>query len=130
MSDATTNPKPPQALLPSSPNDMPFGLSESHPHWLRNALVTLDRHSFVEIFWQPDDATVDSDGKPSGFWKVEIVTAAGKAVAGRHESIENALWFATTIADAKDDQEYERRKAEKAAALAKLTPGERKLLGL
>ena len=109
---------------------MPSNLSIEQPHWLRNALVSLHHNACVDIHWDNNDHITAETGEPSGEWEINIEPHVGKPVHVKHEDIEHALWYATTLADANANAAYASREAERARALSKLTPGERRLLGV
>ena len=108
--------------IPTSPNDMPWAYSSENPNWLRNTLVTLHNHPVVDLHWET--------GEPDGEWEMMIETANGKRIRGKHEHIENLLWYVTTLADNADSEGWKKQEADREAALAKLTPDERRLLRL
>lgn len=95
---------------------------------IRNAIVTLDQFACVDIHWERDG--YDDDGNPRGEWEISIETNSGARIQSQHPEITNALWFATTMADAAVQAAYLQRKAARDAALAKLTTEERRMLGL
>ena len=113
--------------LPQSPDDMP-PLFHNNAESIRNMLVTLDDFCSVHISWELDSYSDDSEDA-HGTWIVEIGTNK-RLVFGKHRYITNAIWYAYTIALAADNDEYEQRESARKAALAKLTPDERKLLRL
>jgi len=116
--------------IPTSPNDMPFGYCSNNPNWLRNTLVTLNTYSVVDIHWENDWRQSNKTGEPEGEWELFIVTAHGKRFTGKHEDIENVLWYVTTLADNATSEDWKKQEEDRKAALAKLTPNERRLLRL
>lgn len=107
---------------------MPWALFSVNPHALRNILVTLNQFSAVEIHWENDNAESNRTGEPAGEWQVEIRTAHGKRIKGKHEDIENVLWYVTTLAEQAESEAWKKQDAVRAAALAKLTPEEQRVL--
>ncbi len=116
--------------LPTSPNDMPWAYSSENPNWLRNTLVTLNNFSVVDLHWENDWRESNKTGEPAGDWELMIETAHGKRISGKHENIENVLWYVTTLAENADSDAWKKQEADREAALAKLTPDERRLLRL
>lgn len=118
------------ASKPASPNDMPIGYLADHPNWLRNTMVTLNNYSVVDLHWENDWRESNKTGEQAGEWEITIETAHGKRIRGTHEDIENVLWYVTTLADRAEDEDWKKQDAARDAALAKLTPDERRLLRL
>lgn len=116
--------------MPTSPSDMPFDYDSEYPHWLRNTLVTLNSYSVVDLHWENDWRESNKTGEPAGEWELMIETAHGKRIVGKHEDIENVLWYVTTLAENSDLEAWKKQEADRAAALSKLTPDERRLLRL
>lgn len=114
--------------LPKSPDDMPMEWHNDDIA-IRNCVVTLDSNRCVDIHWEQDDQQTQLSGEPEGQWTVEIRNSAGRFV-GKHREITNALWFATTIADARWSDNYKQREEMRDKALAKLSAEDRVLLGL
>ena len=119
-----------EPTLPNCPDDMPHGFPSLNPTWLRNTIVTLNNFPVVDLHWENDYRESNKTGKPAGVWEVTIETISGKRIEGKHEEIENVLWYVTTLADDYDSAAWKKREADRAAALAKLTPDDRKLLRL
>ena len=109
--------------IPNSPNDMP-------PEWARDprniqqAMRLLEEFEFVEICYYQGEAD------DRGNWGIEIEGRDRLRVKSRHPQFANALWFAVLMADNAAQKAVEARKAARDAALAKLTPEDRKALGL
>lgn len=116
--------------MPTSPNDMPWAYESENPNWLRNTLVTLNNYSVVDLHWENDWRESNKTGEPAGEWELMIETAHGKRISGKHEDIENVLWYVTTLAENADSEAWKKQEADRDAALAKLTPDERRLLRL
>ena len=116
--------------MPTSPNDMPWAYASENPNWLRNTLVTLNNYSVVDLHWENDWNESNKTGEPAGEWELTIENAHGKSFRGKHEDIENVLWYVTTLADNADTEAWKKQEADREAALAKLTPDERRLLRL
>lgn len=115
-------------MIPTSPNDMP---SEWHndAREIRNAIVTLDQFSCVDIHWERDIPASDATGENIGEWDI-LLAAPGRDIKVKHPEITNALWYALQIAEAQTDAAHQAQQQARAAALAKLTPAEKQLLGL
>lgn len=94
--------------------------------WARNILCNLDLNDLVDIHFE---SNVSDCGEQWGQWDVYL-ERSGKQVSVRHDSILQALWAATNQMAHEMDNESKRQEATRAAALAKLTPEERKLLKL
>jgi|GEM_PF-5376176 len=122
--------QPETTKIPTSPNDMPWDHASKNPHWLRNTLVTLNNYSVVDLHWENDWRESNKTGEPAGEWEMTIETAHGKRFRGKHENIENLLWFVTTLAENADSEAWKKQEADRTAALAKLTPEDRRLLRL
>ena len=116
--------------MPTSPNDMPWAYSSENPNWLRNTLVTLNDYSVVDLHWENDWRESNKTGEPAGEWELTIETAHGKRISSKHEDIENVLWYVTTLAENAESEGWKKQEADREAALAKLTPDERRLLRL
>lgn len=114
--------------IPASPNEMP---SEWHnsPNQVRNCVVTLDQYSRVDIHWERDYAASDAAGENVGEWNV-IIENGPRRVTVNHPELTNALWFVTEVSNAQSIAAYHAREESRKAALAKLTPEDRKLLGV
>jgi hypothetical protein len=115
--------------LPKSPEEMPASFHNGDDEALRNCLVTLDQFRTVDIHWEMDVASTNREGEPVGEWEVVIESRARRFKA-KHAYITNALWFAYTLADAADTEEFQQREAAHKAALEKLSPEEQQILGL
>lgn len=116
--------------MPTSPDSMPWAFTETNAHWLRNTLVTLNQFSVVDLHWENDWRESNRTGEPAGEWHLVIETAHGKRFTGQHENIENVLWYVTTLAEQADSEAWNKERSDREAALAKLTPEERRLLHL
>ena len=109
--------------IPNSPNDMP-------PEWRRDprniqqAITALEEFEFVVLTFCRNDT---DDG---GDWEIEIQGRGKLRIKANHRYFPNALWFADKMADAAAQEQAEKRKAAREAALAKLTTEERRMLGL
>jgi len=114
--------------LPTSPNDMPTHLHNDE-RWIRNLVVGLDQYAGVSIDWERNDSVTRHTGETSGTWTVWIETGR-RSVSAVHESLTNALWYADRLADAHLQAVHDARQKARAAAMDKLTPEERSLLGL
>lgn len=114
--------------IPTSPNDMP---SEWHNNEreLRNILVSLDQFDCVDICWERDNAASNACGETVGEWSV-LIEDGPRTIRAKHTQVTNAIWYASTVAEAQHDEAYEKRQSGRAAALAKLTQEDRKLLGV
>jgi len=115
-------------IIPTSPNDMPSKWHNDERQ-IRNALVTLDEFHCVDIHYERDFSASDAAGKNIGTWEVYLETN-GRQVKAKHPEITNALWFALQISEAQTDAAYQAQQQARTAALAKLTPAEKQLLGL
>jgi hypothetical protein len=115
-------------MIPTSPNDMP---TEWHndERQIRNAIVTLDDFSCVDIHYERDHSASDAAGENIGTWEVYLETN-GRQVKAKHPEITNALWYALKIAEAQTDAAYQAQQDARTTALAKLTTAEQQLLGL
>lgn len=116
--------------MPNSPNDMPFDHDKDNPNWRWNVIATLNQYSCVDIHWENDEHVTAQTGEPEGQWDVSIETRFGKRFSCKHENIENALWHVTTLAANSDSESWRKQYADRKAALEKLTPRERQVLGL
>lgn len=114
--------------LPSRPNDMPWELQCSEA-WMHNALTALREYNSVSICWDLDVRQSNTLGEAVGEWSVEI-DSRGKRYRGEDEELKPALWYASILADAANSEAFAAQEAAKKAALEKLTPEERKLLGV
>jgi transcription initiation factor IIE alpha subunit len=114
--------------LPESPDDMPSAWHNDQRQ-IRNAIVSLDEYACVDIHWERDDRATDLTGETVGLWEIAIESGT-RRVKSKHPQITNALWFATTMMDAQVQAACEARNAARQAALAKLSPEDRKILGL
>lgn len=110
--------------LPQSPEEMP-GDWHNDQREIRNALVSLDQYACVDIHWERDFAASEATGENVGEWEV-LIESGRRRVTAKHREITNALWYALKVADAA----YEARQAARQAALNKLTPAEKQLLGI
>lgn len=119
--------------LPKTPGEMPDDLrydSKRQEQFLRNALVaTLEHFDSVEITYEQDDSCECGGDDPSGVWRI-VANKRGREFVGEYRDFTNALWFVLEHSEAEDDREYEEWKSSRAAALAKLTRSERRLLGV
>lgn len=116
--------------MPTSPDSMPWAYSSTNPHWLRNTLVTLNQYSVVDLHWENDWRETERTGEPAGDWHLVIETAQGRRITGQHHKIENVLWYVTALAEHADSEAWNKQRANRESALAKLTAEERHLLGL
>lgn len=116
--------------LPTSPDAMPFGYFCDNPNGLRNLLLTLHTYSYVDLHWERDWETGRHTGETEGYWNMALSTAHGKRLAASHRNIENVLWYVTTLAEAADSEAWQKQESDRKAALAKLTPDDRRLLGV
>lgn len=96
---------------------------------LRSCLLSLGGFTSVEIYWETDVALSNAMGERHGKWMVVIETARN-TIRGTHAELTNALWYASTLANAANSGEYERREQARKDALAKLSPEDRKVLGV
>ena len=96
---------------------------------LRNILVTLSQYTSVDIHWEADVAASNATGDDIGEWEVELQNGP-RRVRVRHAEITNALWYANEKMTSVESAAYEARDAARQAALAKLTPDEKRLLRL
>jgi len=115
--------------LPESPEEMPLAFHNGDDQSFRNCLMSLDNFPAVSINWEMDASETNASGEPRGEWVVEIYTNR-KTFSAKHSRLTNAIWFAYTLADAANSDEYERREKARSEALSKLTPEEQILLGL
>ncbi len=123
MSSETTNVVP--VKLPEFPDEMPMELCRDE-HWLRNVIGSLNGFSCVDIHFESD---VNELGEERGQWEMTIETSR-KQCRARHSHFLNALWFVFVHATAADDAAYLERENARAAAMAKLSTEEKRLLGL
>ncbi len=107
---------------------MPSEFHNGDDNSLRNCIVSLDNFRSVNINWEMDVRATNATGESCGYWTVEIQTQR-RSFTAKHECITNALWFAYTLAEVADTEEYEKREQARQAALSKLTPEDRKALG-
>lgn len=114
--------------VPTSPNEMPHDW-HNDANAIRNALVSLHSHSYVDIHWERDHRSSEAADESIGQWDISIEVGK-KIINVSHPEITNALWFAIEISDASRSQAYQEAQTKRAAALAKLTPEERRLLDL
>lgn len=114
--------------IPTSPEDMPCEW-HNDAREIRNAVVTLDQFSCVDIHWERGVAASCASGENVGTWDVYL-EQSNRQVRTSHREITNALWFALQIMEAQTDAAYQAKQKERAAALSKLTPHEQKLLGI
>ena len=125
--------KPVVKSLPKTPGEMPNDLRydcKRQEQFLRNALVSnLEAFDYVEITYEQDESCKCSSDEPSGTWRI-VATKRGREFVGEYKDFTNALWFVLEHSEAEDDREYEEWKSNRAAALAKLTRSERRILGV
>lgn len=114
--------------LPQSPNDMPSEL-RIDAREIRNMVVSLDQYSCVDIHWECDHRVSEACGENVGEWEV-LIEDGPRQIRSKHRDITNALWFVTTLADADSIAAYQAQQEARAAALAKLTTAEKKILGI
>lgn len=114
--------------IPQSPEEMPSDWHNDQRE-IRNALVSLDQYACVDIHWERDHAVSEATGENVGTWEV-LIESGNRRVKAAHREITNALWYALKVADAQADAAYEARQASRQAALNKLTPAEKQLLGI
>lgn len=81
------------------------------------------------VTWKMDVRASNAIEEDVGEWHVEIMVAK-KRITAQHPEIENALWFAITLATAAQEARWEERESVRIAALGKLTDEEKRLLGL
>ena len=93
------------------------------PRNIQQAITALEEFEFVKL------AFYRHVGE-GGSWEIEIEGRGALRVEAAHTQFANALWFAVTMADAAAQEQAEKRKAARKAALAKLTTEERRMLGL
>ena len=119
--------------LPKTPGEMPDDLRfdcKRQEQFLRNAMVaTLEGFESVEITYEQEESCECSGDDPRGTWRI-VATKRGREFVGEYRDFTNALWFVLEYSEAEDDREYEEWKNNRAAALAKLTRAERRLLGV
>jgi hypothetical protein len=113
--------------LPENPGEMPVALWNSE-HWMRNAMMRLDKFRNVNIEWTLDIGASSESGEACGEWDVSIITSGGKEIRAKHYEFPNAIWFALEHAENFQSEYWEKRDALRAAALAKLTDEERRVL--
>jgi pantothenate synthetase len=89
----------------------------------------LDQYACVDIHWECNHAVSEATGENVGEWEVAI-ESGNRRVTAKHREITNALWYALKVAEAQADAAYEARQAARQAALNKLTPAEKQLLGI
>jgi len=90
---------------------------------------SLDQNDCVSIHWEIDVHASNAAGEKVGEWDITIENGRNR-VDVKHPEITNALWFAVQVADAKTGEAYQAQKAARAAALAKLTLEEKRLLNI
>ena len=112
--------------LPIGPNEMPSA-QHNNENWIRNVMVTLDQYSCVSMDWERDEHMTRETGETHGEWNVMIDTGRRQFTA-KHAEITNALWYVTTIANAHLESVHDAQVKARAAALAKLTDEEKRLL--
>lgn len=115
--------------LPESAEEMPIAFHNGDDQSLRNCLMSLDTFRAVNINWEMDIKATQATGESCGEWTVDIHTHR-RTFTAKHSELTNALWFAHTLADAAYTEAYEQRESARNAALAKLSPEERKALGI
>ena len=101
----------------------------NNERWLRNLITDLRKYDCVDIHYEADSVASDLAGEQVGDWHVTIETSR-KTVRTKCDDILNALWFATTLAESIDNEEYIQRVNRRNAALAKLSPEDRLALGI
>lgn len=113
-------------------HEMPDELRCNSEHWLRETMVMLRNFKGVSIEWEEDSKMTQAFGEATGEWRVYI-TAAGtdgryRTFESKDEDVEPALYDAFTQAEKSEDEWYDNCRKAKEAALAKLTPEERRIL--
>lgn len=116
--------------LPKSPDDMPWDLFSKDPGLLASILAGLHHHSYVSLHWENNWEVTRETGEPSGRWDMEITAQTGKNIYVSHEDIAKLLWFTNELANAANNDVWDANEKARKAALAKLTPDEKRLLRL
>lgn len=109
------------------PTEILFPLPDTPPRpaLLNNLFNRLESLPGSEITW--DRNGTDDFGEPRGEWHVSI-DMPRKFVSVTHPDYLQAIHEAVERAENLEQEAYKAREAQRAAALAKLTPEERKLL--
>ena len=99
---------------------------------LRNALNSLSSFEHVEIFRERDHHVEHATGEDTVPWTVCIngTFSSQPRIEVKDDALEDAIIQAEHEASEVDGAEYQKQQANRYAALAKLTPEERRLLGL
>lgn len=111
-----------------TPNDMPHEW-HNDAQAIRNAIMELDSFECVDLHWERDDHASNAAGEIVGEWELYI-SHGRSTIKAKHAEITNCLWFAVTMMDEQAQDAYKRQQDAKKAALAKLTPEDRRALGL
>lgn len=114
--------------LPKSPREMPTELWND-AQWVRSFFFLAAGWDWFHIYYESAD--VRDDDTPAGTWTVAAEHGTRQVdctYEGTHPA--PALWYVKQHIEAAERSEWERGQAEKLAALAKLTPRERELLGV
>ena len=114
--------------IPKSPSEMPTTWHNNERE-IRNAIVSLDQYDCVDIHWERDIAASEATGDNVGEWDV-FIESGKRRVTAKHREITNALWFAIHVSHAQEYSAYGEQQAARKAALNKLTPTEKQLLGI
>lgn len=114
--------------IPQSPNAMPSTFYND-AEAIRNMLLDFEKNCCVDIHWEQDRPASEAADSIVGEWNVTIEHGS-RRVDVKHPEILNALWFAAKLIEAKNESYYEQQRKACHAALAKLTPEERTLLGV
>lgn len=114
-------------------HEMPDGV-RTDMNWLRNTMVTLDQFRSVRIEFEQNQELSDAYGEGTGEWRVAITapSTSGRLndFVSEGEDFEEVLYDAVTQAERSTDEWYDKCKAAREAALAKLTPEERRILSV
>ena len=114
--------------IPASPDEMPSNWHNS-PNAVRNCVVTLDQYSCVDIHWERDHDASEATGENIGEWEV-FIEDGNRRFRAKHPELTNALWFVTQIEDHANTAAYQELLKKRSAALSKLTPEEKSILGI
>lgn len=112
---------------PKFPDEMPAELFGANNYY-RNAFVAdLCNFDAVEINYERTDD--DDDDEPRGEWIINA-EKGGRSFVARHTEFVNALWFILEHEKAESTRDFDEWRERRKAALAKLTPEDRDILGV
>lgn len=103
---------------------------EQRKNVLIQTLRGLQSFSYAQIEWQKDQVASQLTGETVGGWAVAVRKHDGGMVTEESDTLEAALIPAIHLLDEANAEYWKQRRAARDAALAKLTPEDRKALNL